>query len=133
MTLPKQSATLDGKALAQDYQGNNACISPSSLALLTDLTLLTPKILLQQKFWKKKICLSKNILKIKKSGKHVSDVSDVTDMSRVELRFNLCNLVTLYWITFLSIKYLQKRCATCNFTAQCFCQNHKYTSHSLGK
>lgn len=41
------------------------------------------------------------MLKIKKSGKHVSDVSDVTDMSRVELRFNLCNLATLYWITFI--------------------------------
>ena len=33
--------------------------------------------------------------KIFKSGKHV------TDMSRVELRFNLCNLATLYWITFI--------------------------------
>ena len=80
-----------------------------SYHLLTDLTLLTPKILLQQKFWKKKICLSKNILKIKKSGKHVSDVSDVTDMSRVELRANLCNLVTLYWITF--IYYICKNAA----------------------
>lgn len=35
--------------------------------------------------------------KIFKSGKHV------TDMSRVELRFNLCNLATLYWITFIYI------------------------------
>ena len=57
----------------------------------------------------------------------------MSDVSSVELRVNLYNLVTLYWITFLSIKYLQKRCATCNFTAQNFCQNHKYASHSLGK
>ena len=61
MTLPKQSATFDGKALAQDYQGNNACISPSSLALLTDLTHLTRKILLQQKFGKKKYIWQKYV------------------------------------------------------------------------
>ena len=68
MTLPKQSATLDGKALAQDYQGNNACISPSSLALLTDLTHLTRKILLQQKFWKKNIFIKKYVRNKKEVG-----------------------------------------------------------------
>lgn len=41
--------------------------------------------------------------KIFKSGKHVSDVLSV------ELRANLCNLVTLYWITF--IYYICKNAA----------------------
>ena len=89
MTLPKQSATLDGKALAQDYQGNNACISPSSLALLTDLTHLTRKILLQQKFGKKKYIWQKYVKNKKRSGKHVSNVSNVRIFTCVGLS-NTC-------------------------------------------
>ena len=88
MTLPKQSATLDGKALAQDYQGNNACISPSSLALLTDLTHLTRKILLQQKFGKKKYIWQKYV----RNKKEVWNMCQMCQTSESYLAGSCCIL-----------------------------------------
>ena len=36
-------------------------------------------------------------------------------------------------LDYFYLLYMQKRCANCNFTAQNFCQNHRYASHSLGR